>query len=388
MDILVKTLNDENLTVSSAESLTGGLFAQEITSISGASKVFKGSLVCYDSEVKYNVLGVPRVLCKNNGVISRECASEMSLRIKKLMDTDIGISFTGNAGPSVMEGKSVGEVYMCINITMYDITKIIVKHKIFPGNRDDVRKKCISYMIDNLISLILKFKMFKNKCFTPGNYHANNITDVVNNVQKFLSYVTNMQGVIYGGYIRDILVPLIKNFKIETLNFEDVDIWWRSQQDLDKFIDLFLIGHDKYKIIKVNTNLSNKILQYKCYENYKWSITQYYLHINDIGVIAILNCVVSDKFPVNDFVENHLVCESIDANKIILRSRHNICQVTENINYISDKRLYPMKGYNISENRCKRFKEKGYKMNDTIPRHVDSVSEQVGTNKIEFKINY
>lgn len=113
---LVKLLKERKLTISAAESLTGGLFQQEITSILGTSTVLKGGVVCYTPEVKHKVLSVKQETIDTYGVVSEQCARELAENVAKLTNADIGISFTGVAGPGELEGKPVGTVYIGIAI--------------------------------------------------------------------------------------------------------------------------------------------------------------------------------------------------------------------------------------------------------------------------------
>jgi len=113
---LSKELEKHGLTVAAAESLTGGLFQQEITNIPGAGTVFGGGVVCYTNEVKQNVLSVKEETIKNHGVVSEQCAIELAENVAKLIGTDIGISFTGVAGPDDLEGHPVGTVYIGIAV--------------------------------------------------------------------------------------------------------------------------------------------------------------------------------------------------------------------------------------------------------------------------------
>lgn len=114
LEELTKTLKAGQLTITAAESLTGGLFQQEITSISGASSVFKGGVVCYANEIKRDVIGVRQETLDQHGAVSEECARELAENSARIFGTDIGISFTGVAGPDELEGKPVGTVYIGI----------------------------------------------------------------------------------------------------------------------------------------------------------------------------------------------------------------------------------------------------------------------------------
>lgn len=109
---LLKELSAQKLTIASAESLTGGMFQEQLTSIPAAGKVFKGGIVSYTNEAKRNLLKVSEETIAEHGVVSGPCAAEMAENVRKLLDADIGISFTGVAGPDEQEGKPVGTVFI------------------------------------------------------------------------------------------------------------------------------------------------------------------------------------------------------------------------------------------------------------------------------------
>jgi nicotinamide-nucleotide amidase len=113
--VVGKILKQQNKTLSTAESCTGGNIAQLLTSIPGASKYFRGSVVAYSAEVKENVLNVPSKMIKEYSVVSAEVAKAMALNAKLLLKTDYAIATTGNAGPSKEEGDAeVGTVYIAL----------------------------------------------------------------------------------------------------------------------------------------------------------------------------------------------------------------------------------------------------------------------------------
>lgn len=136
---VVELLKEHNLTICSIESLTGGLFASTITNVSGVSKVFKGSVVSYSTEIKKEVVGVKEETIKKYGVVSKECALEMAKYGKKLLKSDVSISFTGNAGPDAMEGKEVGLVYISLVVNS---DEEVFEFKL-EGDRNEIRKKCV-----------------------------------------------------------------------------------------------------------------------------------------------------------------------------------------------------------------------------------------------------
>ncbi|MDD5152225.1 MAG: CinA family nicotinamide mononucleotide deamidase-related protein, partial [Flavobacterium sp.] len=93
-------LKQHNKTISTAESCSGGKIAQVLTSVSGASDYFKGSVVSYATETKISVLGISEELINEFTVVSAEVAKQMAINVKSLMKTDYAIATTGNAGPT------------------------------------------------------------------------------------------------------------------------------------------------------------------------------------------------------------------------------------------------------------------------------------------------
>jgi nicotinamide-nucleotide amidase len=142
LEELMKVLKDRNLTITAAESLTGGLFQQEITSIPGASSVFKGGIVCYSNEVKQQILQVKEETLKKYGAVSEQCAMELAENASKLVHSDIGISFTGVAGPDELEGKPAGTVYIGIAIKG---RPTVVEKITLAGTREANRKRTVKY---------------------------------------------------------------------------------------------------------------------------------------------------------------------------------------------------------------------------------------------------
>lgn len=151
--MLGKQLVSKNKTLATAESCTGGKIAQVITSVSGASAYFKGSVVSYATETKVNVLGVSQELITAYSVVSKEVATEMALRVQKMMQTDFAIATTGNAGPSKGEADApVGTV--CIAIATP--TGSIVEQFDFGQPREKVIDRTVNKAFEMLQKEILK----------------------------------------------------------------------------------------------------------------------------------------------------------------------------------------------------------------------------------------
>ena len=150
MDVLVEKFLNKDMTLSCAESLTGGLFSSTVTAIPGVSKFFKGGVTTYWNEMKHNILGVSQETIDVYGVVSKECASEMARGVKQLYKSNLGISFTGNAGPTAMEGKPVGLVY--IGVIIDDI--VFTFEYNFVGTRNEIREACVKEGIKKILELI------------------------------------------------------------------------------------------------------------------------------------------------------------------------------------------------------------------------------------------
>lgn len=112
MEELVKLLKQKKLTIAVAESLTGGMFQSQMTAISGVSEIFKGGMVCYTNEVKMHELHVNKETIETDGAVSHACAEQLATNVRAKFNADIGISFTGVAGPDALEGKPPGTVYI------------------------------------------------------------------------------------------------------------------------------------------------------------------------------------------------------------------------------------------------------------------------------------
>ncbi|WP_174726868.1 competence/damage-inducible protein A [Mesobacillus harenae] len=151
IDELSKLLAEKRLTISSAESLTGGMFQQEMTSRPGAGSLVKGGVVCYTNEAKANVVKVSKETIENKGVVSAECAAELAENTAELFNADIGISFTGVAGPEKLEGHPVGTVFIGISIKGRPVR---IEKIQLGGNRESNRIRSVKYgcyfLIDSL----------------------------------------------------------------------------------------------------------------------------------------------------------------------------------------------------------------------------------------------
>lgn len=153
---LIRLLIKKKITIGSVESLTGGSFISSLVKIPNASKVVVGSLVTYQTNFKISLLHVKRNDINKYGVVSEKIANEMVKKASLILNSNITVSFTGNAGPKKEKGKAkVGEVYVSILFkTKNKKEKIVNFNKLYSGTRIGIIRKniydVINLIIDNL----------------------------------------------------------------------------------------------------------------------------------------------------------------------------------------------------------------------------------------------
>ncbi|UOQ42992.1 competence/damage-inducible protein A [Halobacillus salinarum] len=148
---VLELLRAENMSLCSAESLTGGKFIEGLISLPGASKVCQGSLVAYTPEAKHKVIEVPKFIIDEFGTISRECAETMALNAQSILESDVSISFTGAAGPDPSEGHEPGIVFIGIQVQE---EQPVVKKFHFDGSRDKIRSRAVNKGYELLFHLL------------------------------------------------------------------------------------------------------------------------------------------------------------------------------------------------------------------------------------------
>ena len=141
--VVLDLLRERGLSLAVAESLTGGLVGARLTSVAGASDVFRGAVVSYASEVKYDLLDVPR-----GPVVSHDAARAMALGVRERLGADIGIATTGVAGPAEQEGHPPGTVFLGL-AHREDAEALRVR---LPGDRRRVREYAVISVL-NLLRL-------------------------------------------------------------------------------------------------------------------------------------------------------------------------------------------------------------------------------------------
>ncbi|WP_024481507.1 competence/damage-inducible protein A [Cellulophaga baltica] len=152
--VIAKLLTSKKMTLSLAESFTGGTISEHLTAIPGASAYFKGCLVSYATEVKINVLNVPKEVVKMHSVVSAQVAEAMAINIRKLLKSDFSIATTGNAGPTKGDSnEEVGSVFIAVATP-----KGVYSEKFMMGSqRERVVQKSVNKALEMLQKEISKF---------------------------------------------------------------------------------------------------------------------------------------------------------------------------------------------------------------------------------------
>jgi len=150
-EVILNLLIKNNLTLSLAESCTGGFISKSITDISGASNYFVGSLVAYSNDIKSNFLDIPSATIEKYGAVSSQVSELMAINISKNFKSDIALSCTGISGPNGgTDKKPVGTVYISIKF----LDKLVTEKFIFRLNRKSHRmisKQTALYMLWKLL---------------------------------------------------------------------------------------------------------------------------------------------------------------------------------------------------------------------------------------------
>jgi nicotinamide-nucleotide amidase len=145
--VVLNLLREQGLTLGLAESVTGGLVSGRLTSIPGASDVLRGSVVSYSSEVKFDLLDVPR-----GPVVSEAAAIAMAEGARRVLGADVALSLTGVAGPAEQDGQPVGT--LCIAVAMNGRSTVSTTLRM-PGQRDQMRQMSVISSLDFLRKQLL-----------------------------------------------------------------------------------------------------------------------------------------------------------------------------------------------------------------------------------------
>jgi nicotinamide-nucleotide amidase len=144
--VVLQLLRERGMSLGLAESVTGGLVAGRITNVPGASDVFRGGIVSYASDVKFDVLGVPE-----GPVVSESAAASMAVGAQRVLACDVALALTGVAGPAEQDGMPVGA--LCIGVAIGDV--VTTRTVRMPGQRDQMRQMSVITALDLLRRLLL-----------------------------------------------------------------------------------------------------------------------------------------------------------------------------------------------------------------------------------------
>lgn len=150
---LAEKIIKKKLTLSVAESCTGGLVGHLITNVSGSSDYFLGGIICYSNQSKLNLLDVKPETIDKFGAVSEQTASEMAFNVCQKFNSDIGVSITGIAGPS---GGSLEKPIGLVFIGLSFLNKLLTYQFNFKGNRLSIKKQAAHKAIKLAIDLLNK----------------------------------------------------------------------------------------------------------------------------------------------------------------------------------------------------------------------------------------
>ncbi|RRG17914.1 nicotinamide-nucleotide amidohydrolase family protein [Weissella viridescens] len=150
-EMVGKQLIQQKLSITSAESLTAGLFVSQLANVSGISAVLPGAFVTYSATTKHQLVGVPTDLIDAYGVVSQQVALAMAKGAQAKLDTDFAISFTGVAGPDALEGHPSGTVF--IGLVGPNQYGKVVKAS-FTGDRRAVRQQSVTQGMQMILDAI------------------------------------------------------------------------------------------------------------------------------------------------------------------------------------------------------------------------------------------
>jgi nicotinamide-nucleotide amidase len=146
--VVAASLAARGWTLGLAESLTGGLLASRLTDVAGVSEVFRGSIVSYASEVKFDLLGVPE-----GPVVTAEAAEAMAEGARRALGCDVGLAVTGVAGPAEQEGERVGTVFVGLALPGVPVESLRLG---LPGERRTIRELTVISALDLLRRRLLE----------------------------------------------------------------------------------------------------------------------------------------------------------------------------------------------------------------------------------------
>ncbi|MGW0806870.1 CinA family protein [Nonomuraea sp. NPDC002799] len=148
---LLELLVRQDATVAVAESLTGGLIGATITSVSGASRAFRGGVTSYATDLKHSLLGVPQELLRREGAVHPDVAAAMAAGVARLCAATYGVAVTGVAGPEPQDGKPVGLVHVAVSGPGGQIRSRELRLR---GSRERIRVETVDEAVDLLAGVL------------------------------------------------------------------------------------------------------------------------------------------------------------------------------------------------------------------------------------------
>ena len=143
----------KNLTITTAESCTGGMISSAIVHINGSSQIFKSSVIVYSNDMKSKLLNIPKDLITKNGAVSEIVVNNMAKNLLEIVNSDVSIAVTGIAGPT---GGSVDKPVGLVWIGIGTKEKIITNKYQFNGNRLKIRQKTTQKSLELANDVILE----------------------------------------------------------------------------------------------------------------------------------------------------------------------------------------------------------------------------------------
>jgi nicotinamide-nucleotide amidase len=149
-EAVLAALRTRGLTLATAESLTGGLVGAALTAVAGSSDVYRGGVVCYATDLKATLAGVPADVLDAHGPVAPETAAALARGVARACGADVGLATTGVAGPSPQDGHPVGEVYVAAALPGQEPE---VRRLHLTGDREVVRTASVEAVLDLLLAL-------------------------------------------------------------------------------------------------------------------------------------------------------------------------------------------------------------------------------------------
>lgn len=127
LDVFFDEITKSGMSISTAESFTGGLIAERLTQKEGSSAFYKGSIIAYSNQIKTELLNIDQKIIRDHGAVSRECVEAMAVNSAKIFKSDIAAAVSGVAGPGSLEGKKAGTMHLAVKFK--DELKHLELHK-------------------------------------------------------------------------------------------------------------------------------------------------------------------------------------------------------------------------------------------------------------------